>query len=557
MSGLDVGRSWGLWSPAGINIAVKQPEQLALRVTVVGRDGQRWQRFAHAVGQPMANPPLHSGHRDDPTLGAVEQVALCWPGDPLFLDARLGLGGGEPAVRLRLASDGPELHGVIDGAAGQRVEVALEGAGAGYQLDRDGDGSLTQPFRFCVAPPGQPARSFALARCWQQAHARLHGAPFASLAPLLVNLCHEPGVGLYAPVSRSWTAMIGRIVGAGDAGPLIFNWDSALVAAAIAPRQPELASALVDSVLSLQQPDGRVAQVRCGDYVSPLSAPPVLAFAVEALAATRGVAETVLERDLAAIERWLDWFGRARRVGWHPLLLGWGGSDRWQAALESGMDDSPVWEEARFDDHGGRFETAAVDLNCLVAAAHESLAIVAGQLGQPDRAAHHTKRAAELGAAIATELWCKSRQLFLPRNGDGSFVEVVTPTTLYPLLLDRLPEPARVARLLAALDDPQLLGGTPAIPSLARSDRRYNPDGDYWRGRIWPPLNWLVQRGLARVDPARAERLAAASHRLYVDAWRQHGHGHENYSALTGRGAPQPGTYARSCPLYTWSLLLW
>jgi len=556
VSALDVGRSWGLWSPAGINIAVKHPELVALRVTIVDRDGRRWPRFCHAVGQPLATPPMHPDHRDDPTLGTVAQVALCWPGDPLFLDAMLEPGEGEPPVRLRLASDGSQLHGLVEGAAEQRVEVALEGA-AGFAIAQTGDGALAQPFRFSVVPVGQSPRGLALARGWQLAHARLQGVPFAALAPLLVNLCHDPDIGLYAPVSRSWSPMIGRIVGAGDDGPLIFNWDSSLVAAAIAPVQPELASALVDSVLSLQQPDGRIAQVRCGGYLSPLAAPPVLAFAVEALAATGRIAPAVIERDLKAVERWLDWIARARRVSWHPQLLGWGGSDRWQAALESGMDDSPVWAEARFDDAAGRFETAAVDLTCLTAAAHESLASVAGQLGLTARADRHARAGAELTTAIAAELWCEPRGLFLPRNADGSFVEVVTPTALYPLLLDRLPDAARCARLLSALDDPQLLGGAPAIPSLARSDPRYNPDGDYWRGRVWPPLNWLVRRGLARVDPQRAERLAAASHQLYLEEWRAHGHGHENYSALTGRGEPQPGTFARSCPLYTWSLLLW
>ncbi|MBN2360324.1 MAG: hypothetical protein JXR83_12800, partial [Deltaproteobacteria bacterium] len=152
---------------------------------------------------------------------------------------------------------------------------------------------------------------------------------------------------------------------------------------------------------------------------------------------------------------------------------------------------------------------------------------------------------------------CERLGLYLARHVDGSFVDVITPTALYPLLLEPPPAADRIARLLAALDDTALLGGAPAIPSLARSDRRYDPDGDYWRGRIWPPLNWLVRRGLERIDPARAARLASASRQLYVDEWRVHGHGHENYSALTGSGEPLPGTYARSCPMYTWSLLLW
>ncbi|MBN2359696.1 MAG: hypothetical protein JXR83_09590, partial [Deltaproteobacteria bacterium] len=322
---LDPDRSWGLWSPAGINVARKLPEQVEVRVAIVGRDGRRWSRFGPAVGQPLLAPPRHPGHRDDPDLGACRRVAFCWPADPLFLDAELGTGAADPTCRLRLASDGPQLHGSVEGGTGQRAEIELADDGGSFELARSGDGDLARPLRFEVRPRGAPARGLPFARCWQLAHARLCGAPFASLAPLLVNLCHHSGIGLYAPVCRSWTGMIGRIVGAGDAGPLIFNWDSALVAAAIAASQPDLSGALVDAVLSLQQQDGRVAQVRCGDYLSPLSAPPVLAFAVEALAAT-GRAETAAsERRLDAVERWLRWIEDARRVTWHERLLTWGG----------------------------------------------------------------------------------------------------------------------------------------------------------------------------------------------------------------------------------------
>ena len=38
--------------------------------------------------------------------------------------------------------------------------------------------------------------------------------------------------------------------------------------------------------------------------------------------------------------------------------------------------------------------------------------------------------------------------------------------------------------------------------------------------------------------------------------WQRDCHVHKNYSAVSGRGEPHPGVYARSCPMYSWGALL-
>ena len=75
------------------------------------------------------------------------------------------------------------------------------------------------------------------------------------------------------------------------------------------------------------------------------------------------------------------------------------------------------------------------------------------------------------------------------------------------------------------------------LPSIARNDPAYE-DQDYWRGRIWAPINFIVYtafRELGRVDVCKtlSDKCAA----LLLKGWREHGWACENCDADTGDGA--------------------
>ena len=75
---------------------------------------------------------------------------------------------------------------------------------------------------------------------------------------------------------------------------------------------------------------------------------------------------------------------------------------------------------------------------------------------------------------------------------------------------------------------------------MQRSDSAFKGNV-YWRGRIWPPLNWTVWQGLKRYgfDTAASE-LAAKSWALFSRAWDADRHCAENYNADTGAVLDQP-----------------
>ncbi len=79
------------------------------------------------------------------------------------------------------------------------------------------------------------------------------------------------------------------------------------------------------------------------------------------------------------------------------------------------------------------------------------------------------------------------------------------------------------ARILAGhLENPDTFGGLVPFVSLSRSDADFNPDGEYWRGSMWPPTAYAALKGLSNYglfDEARASatRLLEFMQKVYTE----------------------------------------
>jgi putative isomerase len=97
------------------------------------------------------------------------------------------------------------------------------------------------------------------------------------------------------------------------------------------------------------------------------------------------------------------------------------------------------------------------------------------------------------------------------------------------------------AHLLHWLHDQNAFGGEHRLPSVTRDDPAYH-DNVYWRGRVWPPLNYLTYAGLKRYGyNADAAQLAEDSVKLFAAAWAKR-QMPENFSAETGAADDQVDT---------------
>ena len=100
--------------------------------------------------------------------------------------------------------------------------------------------------------------------------------------------------------------------------------------------------------------------------------------------------------------------------------------------------------------------------------------------------------------------------------------------------------------------NPAEFWGDWVIPSLARNDPAF-ADQEYWRGRIWGPMNYLVYLGLRNYsDAATRKEFADRSYKLFLKEWTEKGHVHENYNAISGTG----DDVSSSDRFYHWGALL-
>ena len=214
------------------------------------------------------------------------------------------------------------------------------------------------------------------------------------------------------------------------------------------------------------------------------------------------------------------------------------------------MDNSPVHDEAVFNERTRTLDCADVGLNSLIALDAEMLGLIAARLGHADAARQYLETAEKLRGRIAALLWDAERQVFANRLWSGKFVRSLAPTSFFPLVAGAASE-EQASTMVRLLKDPTKFGGAWLLPSVTRDDPAFH-DNVYWRGRIWPPLNFLVWMGLRRAGYlAEATALAENGWRLFQRAWEDR-KSPENFSARTGEAFDQPDTD----DFYGWGALM-
>jgi glycogen debranching enzyme len=243
---------------------------------------------------------------------------------------------------------------------------------------------------------------------------------------------------------------------------------------------------------------------------------------------------------------WHRWWPK-HRDGRHDGLLEWGSANAGEqgARWETGWDDTVHYEGSHMD--GETLNAYAVDLSALWAMDAEYLALIADAVGHGQEAADlraERKRTIDL---INEKLWNPDLGIYCSRLWDGKFLTRLTPMNFYPLIAGA-PDADRARRCLSVMTDPKRFWGTWVLPTVAYDDPVW-PQQDYWRGKVWAPVNYLVSKGVLRyADSSVANELAAKSVELFMRNWRARGVCGENYLSSTGEQS--------SDPHYTWGSLL-
>jgi hypothetical protein len=261
--------------------------------------------------------------------------------------------------------------------------------------------------------------------------------------------------------------------------------------------------------------------------------------------------------------RW--WFadrgdGQPWRDGNKNGLLGLGSNypeeisyeDRRQVAYYESHDDSPQWWHiTRYNEKTQTVEHDTVERNCLYAMDAWLLAAMADELGHTEEAARLREDHARIVETINRLLWNPDAASYCNRHweGDGSdvFFPQIAPD-VFLSLIGKVATKERAEALRKMWHDPKKFAGSFMLPTISRDDPLY-PKQDYWRGNVWPSINYLVYQGLKLLEwDDEASELIVSSVKMFLEPWRKRGECHENFLATTGKGGGDPH--------YTWGALL-
>lgn len=386
----------------------------------------------------------------------------------------------------------------------------------------------------------------------------------ASSAALAWNTVYDPVKHrVITPVTRTWCD--------GWGGWVLFEWDSYFAAYMLSVDHPELAMANAIAITREITPEGFIPNFAAanGCKSRDRSEPPVGAWVCRELYRAHR-ARWFVEAVYPDLLTWNRWWWKARRNTGD--LLSWGSTpyepvcgnywetagvnDRFGGSLESGLDNSPMYDDVPFDKERHLLQMLDVGLNGLYVADCEALADLADVLGRPGEGDELRRRAAVVREAMKSELWDEAFGLFLNKRTDtGEFSRRLSPTNFYAMLADAA-TPSQADRMVREhFYNPDEFWGEWVLPSIARNDPAY-PEQAYWRGRVWGPMNFLVYIALRRAGMKQACRdLVVKSKALLLKGWLAHGHVCENYNAETGDTTVAPGKQGGDS-FYYWGGLL-
>jgi hypothetical protein len=359
-----------------------------------------------------------------------------------------------------------------------------------------------------------------------------------------------------SPVSRDWSTYWG--------GYVLFDWDTFFGATLAGVGDKDLAYANAIEGLNEETPEGFVPNyARAGEWKSSdRSEPPVGSMTVLGLY-RKYHDRWFLEDTYAPLLRWNRWWDAHREIQGY---LAWGSDgenepvdpeDGWRgkgkgAILESGLDNSPMYDGSTYDEKSHLLEFADVGLMSMYIADCDALAEIADAINETADAKELRERSARYKAKLAS-MWDERAGIFLNKDlHTGQSSMRLSPTNFYPMLAHAAtPEQAKTMVEKHLLNTKEFWGEW-VIPSIERDDPAFK-DQNYWRGRIWGPMNYLVYLGLNNYDDAETRKeFARKSYELFLKEWREKGHVHENYNAILGTG----DDVSSSDQFYHWGAML-
>lgn len=202
-----------------------------------------------------------------------------------------------------------------------------------------------------------------------------------------------------------------------------------------------------------------------------------------------------------------------KQYEWYMLYQRRANGLYWGNRSAEGMDDSP----------SGMLMHASVGAVSTMAQSADVLSAMAAVVGRHDLRKWFAQEYARLREMINTSYWDEEHRLYNDLTQDGKHITRTAKGgvckhgfVFWPMIAGAVDQ-HRLACLEQHLLDEKSFAVRSGIASLSRDSDYFVPDtGAYWRGSVWPPVNYMVVAGLRRCGK---EDLAYRIARRYYDSF--------------------------------------
>ncbi|MBQ3489786.1 MAG: hypothetical protein IJA86_04275 [Clostridia bacterium] len=345
------------------------------------------------------------------------------------------------------------------------------------------------------------------------------------------------------PVTRNWNR--GKKIN-------LFCWDTFFGALMLSLENRKFSNLNIKAILDEMTEDGMIPNAEGSHH----SQPPVGSMVLEEIYHKNGDLD-FLREVYPYLLRWNTWYYENRMTEegylcWGTGSYGKGKEDLFGAKCESGMDNSPIFDDAVYDETRGLCMIADVGLSGLFIKDCRTLIYFSEILGYSENIEKLNSRLKRAQRALDS-LWNEKDGIF--ENKDlmtGEFCQRLSPFNFFSLFSPSVSETQKNVIIKNYLLNETEFWGEYVLPSISKKDFAFS-EQHYWRGRIWAPLNTIVYHALKDAKLYHeAKLLAEKSERLFLKVWEKERRIYENYSAVDGLG----DSARQSDAFYHWGALL-
>ena len=141
------------------------------------------------------------------------------------------------------------------------------------------------------------------------------------------------------------------------------------------------------------------------------------------------------------------------------------------------------------------------------------------------------KESEETKSAINSYMWDEETGFYYDLDKDLKRIPIKTAAAFWTII-SRVANEKQMKSLSKWLDDKVSFNRLHRVPVLAADEENYDPDGNYWRGSVWAPINAMVVLGLtSRGYRAQARDIAINDIDAVTKVFESTGTIWENYPA--------------------------